>query len=564
MNHASILSEIVKTIKGLDEKQTLYILKGFNFISDQLDQLDFLFLKNKVVTETNFDSQNNLRKLLLSDETLFAWYEDLIFLDINQKIGGIKDFTNYTIKIIENDLFFNYYPDFESVNASEKYLKYNADTDNIIQLYYGDIAINNNQAFVVYNDISDKKITKIKISELLPKISVGDNDKVVRMPEESDNISFAILVKEIISKSTNEIIILKTSDNQDAKIKNLAKSLKSLGIKISTREYSTPTYKVGDNDYRQYETILKRKNSSFKFKDLKVYEDPYEGNKLIDINQSVIVDKIVKNVELAQKEESFRDIFVTAPTGSGKSVMFQIPAVYIAEKYNLLTIVITPLIGLMNDQVVNIKALTEKAATINSDYTPIEKEQTLERVKNGEISILYLSPESLLSNTDITNLIGERKIGLVVVDESHIVATWGKSFRPDYWYLGDFIAKLRNSEKSDHHFPIATFTATSTFGGDDNMYSDIVESLKMTAEKFIGNVKRDDIVFDIRHHTKDHAYKEEKLDTAAKEINKLQKTKDKTLVYVPYTSHIADLMTRMDNQTKVGKYYGGMSAGEKK
>ena len=95
------------------------------------------------------------------------------------------------------------------------------------------------------------------------------------------------------------------------------------------------------------------------------------------------------------------------------------------------------------------------------------------------------------------------------------------------------------------------------------MYSDIVESLKMTAEKFIGNVKRDDIVFDIRHHTKDHAYKEEKLETAAKEINKLQKTKDKTLVYVPYTSHITDLMAKMDDQTKVGKYYGGMSAGEK-
>ena len=95
------------------------------------------------------------------------------------------------------------------------------------------------------------------------------------------------------------------------------------------------------------------------------------------------------------------------------------------------------------------------------------------------------------------------------------------------------------------------------------MYSDIVESLKMTAEKFIGNVKRDDIMFDIRHHTKDHAYKEEKLETAAKEINKLQKTKDKTLVYVPYTSHITDLMAKIDDQTKVGKYYGGMSAGEK-
>ena len=563
MNRSSILSEMVKAIKRLDEKQTLYILKGFNFISDQLEQLDFLFLKNEVITEINLDPQNSLRKLLSNDKAFFAWYEDLIFLDINQKIGGITDFTNYTIKIIENDLFFNYYPDFSSANVSEKYLKYNSDTDNIVQLYYGDIAIDSSQTFVVYNDVSDKEIVKIKISELLPTNFVGGNGETVEMPEESDNISFAVLVKEIISKNTAEITVLKTSDNQDVKIKNLAKSLKSLGVKISTHEYSTPTYKVDDDDYSQYEAILKRKNSSFKFKNLKVYKDPYEGNELIDINQSVIVDKIVKNVELAQKEKSFRDIFVTAPTGSGKSVMFQIPAVYIAEKYNLLTIVVTPLIGLMNDQVVNIKALTEKAATINSDYTPIEKEQTLEKIKRGEVSILYLSPESLLSNTDITNLIGERKIGLVIVDESHIVATWGKSFRPDYWYLGDFIAKLRNSEKSDHHFPIATFTATSTFGGDDNMYSDIVESLKMTAEKFIGNVKRDDIVFDIRHHTKDHAYKEEKLETAAKEINKLQKTKDKTLVYVPYTSHITDLMAKIDDQSKVGKYYGGMSAGEK-
>ena len=560
---ASILSEIVKTIKGLNEKQTLYVLKGFNFISDQLEQLNFLFLKNEIITEINFDPRSNLRKLSSDDRSFFAWYEDLIFLDINQKIGGVKDFTNYTIKIIENDLFFNYYPDFNSVNVGDKYLKYNADTDNIVQLYYGDIAIDNNQAFVVYNDVSDKEITKIKISELLPTNFVGSDGEIVEMPEESDNISFAVLVKEIISKNVTEIKILKTSDSQDVKIRNLTKLLKSLGVKISTRKYSTSIYKVDDTDYGQYEAILKRKNDNFKFKDLKIYKDPYEGNELINISQSVIVDKIVKNVELAQREESFRDIFVTAPTGSGKSVMFQIPAVYIAEKYDLLTIVVTPLIGLMNDQVVNIKALTEKAATINSDYTPIEKEQTLERVKSGEVSILYLSPESLLSNTDITNLIGERKIGLVVVDESHIVATWGKSFRPDYWYLGDFIAKLRNSEKSDHHFPIATFTATSTFGGDDNMYSDIVESLKMTAEKFIGNVKRDDIVFNIRHHTKDHAYKEEKIETAAKEINKLQKTKDKTLVYVPYTSHIADLMAKMDDKTKVGKYYGGMPAGEK-
>ncbi|MGC4387289.1 DEAD/DEAH box helicase, partial [Streptococcus suis] len=132
---------------------------------------------------------------------------------------------------------------------------------------------------------------------------------------------------------------------------------------------------------------------------------------------------------------------------------------------------------------------TNLAATINSDYTPAEKDQVLESIKNGEKSILYLSPETLLSNTDIAGLIGDRKIGLLVVDEAHIVATWGKSFRPDYWYLGDFISKLRKNEKSDQNFPIATFTATSTFGGDDNMYLDIIESLRMTPERFLGRVK---------------------------------------------------------------------------
>ena len=97
-----------------------------------------------------------------------------------------------------------------------------------------------------------------------------------------------------------------------------------------------------------------------------------------------------------------------------------------------------------------------------------------------------------------------------MVDEAHIVATWGKSFRPDYWYLGEFIHRLRNDPKTEHRFPIATFTATATFGGSDNMYQEIIESLKMTPVKYIGNVKRGDITFDVRKHAKDHAYKEEK------------------------------------------------------
>lgn len=161
-----------------------------------------------------------------------------------------------------------------------------------------------------------------------------------------------------------------------------------------------------------------------------------------------ILSNIDKKIELNnQTNESFKDVFVTAPTGAGKSILFQVPAIVAAEKNELLTIVISPLIGLMKDQVNNIKLLTNCAATINSEFTPIEKEKIIEDIQNKKVSILYISPETLLSNANIETFIGDRQIGLLVVDEAHTVSTWGKNFRPDYWYLGDYLDKLRHRTK---------------------------------------------------------------------------------------------------------------------
>lgn len=128
--------------------------------------------------------------------------------------------------------------------------------------------------------------------------------------------------------------------------------------------------------------------------------------------------------------------------------MFQVPAIYLAQKQSkLLTLVISPLIGLMNDQV---KGLEKRgyygAKTINSDISPVVKTEIMEKVKNGQYDILYLSPETLLARSDVEQLIGNRTIGMIVVDEAHIVTTWGKQFRPDYWYLGDHIRKLRKQQ----------------------------------------------------------------------------------------------------------------------
>lgn len=104
----------------------------------------------------------------------------------------------------------------------------------------------------------------------------------------------------------------------------------------------------------------------------------------------------------------------------------------------------------------------------------------MEDIKEGKCHILYLSPESLLARSDISQIIGDRKIGMIVIDEAHIVTTWGKQFRPDYWYLGDYIKKLRKKQTIEHHpFLIATFTATAIYGGEEDMYKETLNSLNM-------------------------------------------------------------------------------------
>lgn len=148
------------------------------------------------------------------------------------------------------------------------------------------------------------------------------------------------------------------------------------------------------------------------FRDFQVYDLAKLDNgekEVVTVSQAKIISDIVQQVELCEGGGTdFRDVFVTAPTGVGKSVMFQIPAIYLAEKYNLLTIVISPLIGLMNDQVKNLEVKNYAfAKTINSDISPIVKQEIRQRVANSEYHILYISPETLLSRSDIEQLIGE-------------------------------------------------------------------------------------------------------------------------------------------------------------
>lgn len=560
-----------KLISEFTGEKTIFVLKGFNACVKRLkidfDRIFDLNLEENLLKIGQTEIQRMLLEFqkLTTNKNFWCLYEEIVFIEKNNLIGVVAA-NNYKLKIIDIGCFDYLYPGFYLKNAEEHFNAYNndlLDQSNYLQKFYIDFFPIDDFSAIAYNVIESEELCSY-----VNLINVYSEDYVYHKHDEDfvfelqDNASPEVFVKlfaDILDGKYNSLIYKQVECKDSPKLKKLLNVYNALGVNIKlVKEEKKEEIPVLYNEYLE---ILKRINSSYDFKKISIYENPFESNNKVEISQSIIIDKIYQNIQKAQNGERPRDVFVTAPTGAGKSILFQIPAVMAAEKNGLITIVISPLIGLMKDQVNNIKKITNAAATINSEYTPFEKEQIKEKIKSGEVSILYISPETLLSNNDITTFIGDRKIGLLVVDEAHTVATWGKNFRPDYWYLGDYLNGLRH--RAGYSFPIATFTATATIGtGDDDMYHDIIESLNMTCDSFLGNVKRDDITFDVNICKKDHAYQEEKESIAIESIEKFIQNGEKTLVYFPYVKTLKDVKEKLSSN-KVGVYYGNLDKLEK-
>ena len=156
------------------------------------------------------------------------------------------------------------------------------------------------------------------------------------------------------------------------------------------------------------------------------------------------------------------------PTGGGKSICYQVPALILDG----LTIVISPLISLMKDQVDNIKNMGIKSAYINSTLSENEIKSILNDVIKNEVKILYVAPERLES-TEFLNLITRVKISQIAVDEAHCISQWGHDFRSSYRRISKFIDLLV-------YRPIITaFTATAT----EEVRRDIINLLRLNEPK---------------------------------------------------------------------------------
>ena len=246
--------------------------------------------------------------------------------------------------------------------------------------------------------------------------------------------------------------------------------------------------------------------------------------------------------EIIDRTLAGKDSFVLMPTGGGKSMCFQIPALC----FNGITIVVSPLISLMKDQVQALKANGVKADFFNSSISPQEENNVISRATEGEIQLLYLSPEKLISvsNTWLTKL----NIKLVAIDEAHCVSMWGHDFRPEYTQLKVF----RNSLPD---VPFMALTATA----DKSARTDIEEQLGLRKSKlFISSFDRKNLSIEVRGQVP----KKQKLQEIERFVE--QKKNESGIIYClsrKNTEEVADYLKEEGHS--VAFYHAGMNTEER-
>lgn len=250
-------------------------------------------------------------------------------------------------------------------------------------------------------------------------------------------------------------------------------------------------------------------------------------------------------------------ILAVFPTGGGKSIAFQVPALMSGENARGLTIVISPLQSLMKDQVDNLeKAGITDAVTINGLLDPIERAKSFERVENGTASILYLSPESLRSRT-IEHLILKRNVVRFVIDEAHCFSSWGQDFRVDYLYISDFIKAVQEKKQLEDPIPVSCFTATAKQKVIQDIKAYFMENLQLNLDVFNSSTSRSNLQYKV--FFKDN--EDEKYITLR---NLLDQKKCPSIIYVSRTYRAYKLAQRLTEDGYHAKpYHGKMDKTEK-
>lgn len=259
----------------------------------------------------------------------------------------------------------------------------------------------------------------------------------------------------------------------------------------------------------------------------------------------------------AQAAVNGKSLLAIFPTGGGKSLTFQLPALMAARSVHGLTVIISPLQSLMKDQVDNLaeRGITD-AVTVNGMLDPITRSLSIQRVQDGEASLLYISPEMLRSKTIERILLG-RHVVRFVIDEAHCFSSWGQDFRVDYLYIGKFIRKYQQSKKSQSPIPVSCFTATAKQKVIQDICDYFKQTLNLSLELFASTASRTNLHYSVIHADNDN-------DKFLKLRELVAESDCPTIVYVSRTKRtkiLAEKLTR--DGYKALPFNGKMEADEK-
>ncbi len=185
------------------------------------------------------------------------------------------------------------------------------------------------------------------------------------------------------------------------------------------------------------------------------------------------------------------DAVVLLPTGAGKSSCYQLPAVMLARAGLGTTVVVSPLIALMIDQVAGLTARGIPAAALHSHQEDDDRREVIDRLLRGELAVLYISPERAVQD-GFLRLIARARIALLAIDEAHCVSEWGHDFRPEYMRLRELRDVVR--------VPTIALTATAT----PRVMAEIVSSLGLRSPAIVrGDFRRPNLAFEVQHQRGD-------------------------------------------------------------